>query len=704
MGTRATGGRQAARIRGPAARFASPGAPVGIAALGLLVAILLVAEPSRGAPADAAGAVDADAVPAVVTREVTEALFRLLKDAAGPCRLDGLSAGSDRMTATLCEGATCATAELRAGGACEAAAPAAGLCPEPDSGLTDACRAAFLAAVSRLDGELAAGGNAVASPAPEGQRRPAPTTRVAWHTRIVQGAWILLALLCVAIAWRSPDRRRLLPDLAVLFVVAFALRWVLGPWGPGDVRINLMPGADYEWDFRWGHAPVALYRLLGGDPSERAIQGFGIVLTSFAPLFLHGTMRSLGFGRAAAFGAGLAAAAMPFLILFSSVISRVPSFLFAGTAGLWLAASFVRSGGSARAAGAVIAGVLATLSRPEGGIVLALAVPLMLAVDGTARRRWIAAGAAVALGAAALAYLLATCTENMTGLFDGGPRGRVGLGAIPWSILFGAEFTPVGFVAVGAVGLAVRWRDRRAWLVLALLAVLEVAWVATPVGGYFIELKRLAANARYQVVLILPLAVAVALAVDWAASLAPKLRAAALALMAGACVATFGPAVRESFVPRAPDFEYRFLRDHVATLGEAATVYYLRPPTDIGFIEPFLVRDPGGSRGPLWVPLTAATCAGAAGRGDAYYYDGSHCNPRLPNHWKAVGPRMQALERRCREVRDALPERPEAVVEVPARPYSWYLYRDPVVRLARYRMGDLPCEALFPATDTDDGS
>lgn len=703
---RATGGRRNGRTHGAASRLAGPGARGRVAVLCFLVPAILVAGPSRAAPPDAQAAVTANAgaVPAVVTREATEALFRLLKDDAGPCRLDALSAESDRMTATLCQDAACGAAVLRGGAACDGAALAGGLCPEPGAGLTDACRATFLAAVSRLDAELAAGAAARDAPAPEGLRCPAPTDRVAWHTRVVQASWILLALLCVAVAWRSPDRRRVLPDLAVLFVVAFALRWALGPWGPGDVRINLMPGADYEWDFRWGHAPVALYRLLGGNPSERAIQGFGIVLTSFVPLFLHGTMRSLGFGRPAAFAAGLAAAAMPFLILFSSVISRVPSFLFAGTAGLWLAASFVRSGGSARAVGAVVAVVLATLSRPEGGIVLALAVPLVLAVEGPARRRWFAAGAAVALGAAALAYLLATCTENLTGLFDGGPRGRVGLGAIPWSILFGPEFTPLGFVAVGALGLAVRWRDRRAWLVLALLAVLEVAWVATPVGGYFIELKRLAANARYQVVLILPLAVAIALAVDRAVVLAPRWRVAALALMAVACAATYGPAARESFVPRVPDFEYRFLRDHVATLGEAATVYYLMPPTDIGFIEPFLVRDPGGSRGPLWVPLTATTCAGAAGRPDAYYFDGSHCNPMVSNHWKAVGPRMQALERRCEAVRDALPTPPEAVVDVPARPYSWFLYRDPLVRLARYRMGVLPCETLFPATDADDGS
>jgi hypothetical protein len=629
----------------------------------------------------------------VVTREVTETLFGLLQEGSGACRIDALSAEAGRMTISLCEGGTCGTAVVRSGAGC--ADPVAGnLCPEPGADLTAACRALFLEAVARLD--VAPAPTAAVGEHDIGLRRPAPTGRLAWPTLVVQAAWILLALLCAGIAWRSRDRRRLVLDLVVLFVAAFALRWVLGPWGPGDVRINLMPGADYEWDFRWGHAPVALYRLLGGDPGDRAIQVFGIALTSFVPLFLHGLVRNLGFGRLAAFAAGLVAAAMPFLILFSSVISRVPAALFSGTAALWLAASFVRTGGWARAAGAVVAGILAVLSRPEGGVALVVAVPLVLAVAGPATRRWGTVAVLVALGMAALGYLLLTNAVNLTGLFDGGPRGHVGLGAIPWSILFGPEFTPVGFVAVGAVGLALRWRDRRAWMVLAMLASLEVAWLVTPVGGYFIGLERMAANARYQVVLIVPLVVAVALAVAWAVSLAPRRRTVVLGLMALACGVSFGPAARETFVPRLPDFEYRFLRDHVAALGEQATIYHLLPPTDIGFIEPHLVRDPAGSRGPRWVALTPANCRDAAKREHAHYYEGSACAVRIANGWKVVGPGIRRLERRCDVIRESLDEPPEAAVEVPARPYSWYLQRDPTIRLALYRMAELPCDALFP--------
>jgi hypothetical protein len=525
--------------------------------------------------------------------------------------------------------------------------------------------------------------------------RPPDLAPLAWwiaHERLTflfGSAWIVLAALLCPILAHAARSRTERTALVVVFAASLALNALLCVGGPGDLRLNL---AATWWrdgpELHWGPAPVGLFRLLelvlGMD--DLRIKFVNMMLSSFVPVMTFAIVVTLGVHTIAALVAAFVVAAHPFLIAFSSDLSRQPTLLFAMFASALGLVDFLKRGGATTFGAFVLGTVLAITSRPEGVHVLIVHAAMLAFVPSTGRRR---AGAGVVLGVIAgfasvyvlslLEYGRAWANETHLQL-PNDPTAPL------WTIVLDRDFTPAAWILAWTVGLALGIRRRAAWMALCMLVALHIAWSKTGVYASFVGYDRQVASSRYQAVLLLPFAIGIALFAESIRTRGTRTALIVATLFTVFTIATYERAYDTLLTPFTVDYEYRFLRRHVLTLPPEARVYTLEPPAnDIGFVDASLV--------PLFVHRDLRFARWDLHRDremprgtETYLYIGSECAPIIEQHDRPLGEDFPQWLRDCSALRTRLAADAVEEIDVPAHKMSWYEFTQPTVRLGLYRL------------------
>jgi hypothetical protein len=162
---------------------------------------------------------------------------------------------------------------------------------------------------------------------------------------------------------------------------------------------------------------------------------------------LYAIVSQLGVGKAAALLAAGVTAAHPLAILWSGVLVRQPTYLFAVFGSTLALIGFLQRGKRRRFLAFVLGAVLATTSRPEGAhvVILYLAVLLVVPANRPARQ-------AVALALALLTPLAFVYIRYV--LEMGGGQALTGHRLpVQWTILFSRDFTPLAWIVAWTLGL-----------------------------------------------------------------------------------------------------------------------------------------------------------------------------------------------------------------------------------------------------------
>jgi hypothetical protein len=198
-------------------------------------------------------------------------------------------------------------------------------------------------------------------------------------TMELAAAWVIFALLLLDPDLLAAKRRSQQLSLLGLFCFSLLLHWSLSSGGPGDLRLNLSVIWSSGLELRWGPAPIAFFRLLAlllGGLQDTGILWCNLVLSSVLPILLYAIVSQLGVGKAAALLAACVTAAHPLAILWSGVLVRQPTYLFAVFGSTLALVGFLKRGTRRRFLAFVLGTVLAVTSRPEGAhaVILYLAV------------------------------------------------------------------------------------------------------------------------------------------------------------------------------------------------------------------------------------------------------------------------------------------------------------------------------------------
>ena len=508
-------------------------------------------------------------------------------------------------------------------------------------------------------------------------------------------AWIVFTILLFDRHLLAAANRAETLSLFGLFVFSLLLRWWLSSGGPGDLHLNLAAIWSSEVELRWGPAPIALFRLLAlvlGGIQDTQILWCNLILSSLLPILLYGIVAELGVGKVAALLAAVVAAAHPYLIAFSGVLERQPTYLFAAFGSTLALIGFLRRGQSGRFIAFVLGALLATTSRPEGAQVLILYLAVVLLVPASRRARAAVALALMLMVPVAFAYVHYV-------VFNPGSKPFMA-GAFPFleTILFNRDFTPFAWIVAFALGLVLGARQRAAWVAVVTLLGFDIAWRWTGMYRMFVGVERQVASARYEALLLVPFVIGVALLIQAALRARPWVKVSVLAVFVVLTAATYRPSYETLLRPFTVDHEYRFLKRIAVTLPPQSRLYILDPPLDdIGFLDAHLIGPFAGSavRFGLW---SERQCDELQRDGaPTYLYIGSACAglidlPGHPLRPEAYAGWMQdCASIRARAGGDAVEE-----IDVPGRKMSWHDFRDRTVRLGVYRLRDASLCALGP--------
>jgi hypothetical protein len=528
-----------------------------------------------------------------------------------------------------------------------------------------------------------------------------------FYTVFLAAAWAYVFAVVGRDLWRDnavPGTRRL---TAALFLFSLVLDIALCTRGPGDLHVNLssvyLPTVDYDR----GQAPIALFRalrLLLGGLHDTGVSACNFILSSFAPVLLFATVSRLGVDRRASAAAAFVAAATPLLIVFSGTLNSVPSYLFSALASVYACVRLMETGERSYAATWVAATVLAALSRPEGAHVLIF--PALIAVTAPAdrARRVRLLLATAALGLLTLAYLKLIPGESRiwsTRSWEAILHDLSELQPYRDMVIAKANTTPVAWSAAALFGL-LSGAEKQAGRVGLLSTIgLGLSWEMTNMVFFFVGFSSQICSARYQVVLLLPFTLGLALFFERVFKVGDSVRPrwAVACLLTGfalATAATYGEAYETVLRPFSVDEEYRFVRQSLRSLPAGSTVYMLEDPVmDTGLIPtPDLTPLAGGLSRLQGIPSREACVAARTGAPDAYFFLGEVCGPDL-NRW----PFPEA----CPLLHSGLAGGVVEERRITARQMTGAVALAPDgLQIGLYHLRRaLPCDALFPPVRAD---
>lgn len=265
--------------------------------------------------------------------------------------------------------------------------------------------------------------------------------------------------------------------------------------------------------------------------------------------------------------------------------------------------------------------------------------------------------------------------------------------ALRWSVLLSRDFTPGAWIVAWSVGLVVGFRRRAAWVALATLAGLGIAWRATGLYDNFVGFERQIASARYQTILLLPFAIGIALLFQAFLAVGTRWRIGLFAVFLVLSAATYRRPYEALLQPFAVDYEYQFLKRHASALPPGARLYVLESPIDdTGFIDACFVGTFVDSpvRFDRWSNLRCDDLS------ETYVYIGSSCADVINRLDRPLQPGYEQWMRECKVIRERLAPNRIEEIDVPARRMSWHELKEPTVRLGLYRLTDPAICALGP--------
>jgi hypothetical protein len=519
-------------------------------------------------------------------------------------------------------------------------------------------------------------------------------------TMELAAAWVVFALLLLDADLLAAERRAQQLSLLGLFCFSLLLHWSLSSGGPGDLRLNLSVIWSSGLELRWGPAPIAFFRLLAlvlGGLQDTGILWCNLVLSSLLPILLYAIVSQLGVGKAAALLAAGVTAAHPLAILWSGVLVRQPTYLFAVFGSTLALIGFLQRGKRRRFLAFVLGAVLATTSRPEGAhvVILYLAVLLVVPANRPARQ-------AVALALALLTPLAFVYIRYV--LEMGGGQALTGHRLpVQWTILFSRDFTPLAWIVAWTLGLLFGVRQRAAWVALVVLVGLDITWRWTGLYEMFVGHERQVASTRYESILLVPFAIGTGLLFQTALQARRWLKVCFGVAFVACTATTFGQPYETVLRPFTVDYEYEFLRKHALTLPPHSRLYVLDPPIDdTGFLDANAVGQFVGSevRFEIWSERQCDDLTRDPSQ--VYLYIGSSCaelQDNDPSHpLFSVGYARWLQD--CASIRARVAGDLVEELDVPARKMSWHDFRDSTVRLALYRLKDVSTCVIGPLSPT----
>lgn len=494
------------------------------------------------------------------------------------------------------------------------------------------------------------------------------------------GGWGALVLVAAALGMRHVRW-----DLVVIAAGALGLRLLLATWGPGDLQLNLH--ADKAQVY--GAAPYAvawgLDRLLRPDDLVPLLVWASAVLGSAAVLLTFVFLREAGASRGIAGAAAALLAAHPLAIRFSGDCERQMYLLVAQVAALAAVAAAVKRDRWWPLAGLVLAGTLATFTRPEGFAVWLASAWLALLLPPSPRG-WAAFGIGLAGAGIGLWRMLQGFGEQAVAAPVRFEPGGLMLGD--------PAVTPVVVIIAFAAGCILAARDRdRLFLGMAVLAV-TASLPGLIHSGAGVHL----ANARYQLQSIIPLVAVAAFGLvgllHRAGSRRPSRWWPAVAWLLVA-LSSVPPIVRVNR-PVTIDRELAFLRASLPRLPRNAVVFVSHPDGRVmdvaGFRSMDAVADWVGRPDLQWRLWEAGR---EIEEGNAFFYRQPACDlpENRPGDAPPGAPRHECLPcvvARCREAMAHAMPAAVAEVTVPARPFGPEAFVSSRITLGLYPLRSAP--------------
>lgn len=422
---------------------------------------------------------------------------------------------------------------------------------------------------------------------------PGGLATVGWQAGLLLLLGLLSATALRRKIWRHPDALRLLAEIGGTVLLAFLVRWLLLPVGPGNLYSQLPdpahPPAHFE-HFGPGLGAWALgwFWLLGAD--DRVAFLAGALAGSLTVIPVYCLARLASPHRLAGLLAGTLLALWPIHARLSATDDQsvLIALLLAAAVALVVAAD--RAGGGSWLLAAWLAAGLAATTRPEPALALA-PLGLLVLLQPTSRRLQlrplVLAGSALVLALTGL-VLYYTISKALRGGFDpsGGLRAEHLLRLLGFD--GGSVLVPprspwlltVCF-SLGAAAALVAGRGRPAlWLAAGWLPALPTASLAR---DDFI-------TARYQMALVPMAAAATVVGLIWLGGrmarrwprlsrpVVPALAAVPLLAAAWGCLQP----------PPEPTFrrEYRFFRSHIEEIPDDCRLLLVRWNVDLGLGPP----------------------------------------------------------------------------------------------------------------------
>lgn len=422
---------------------------------------------------------------------------------------------------------------------------------------------------------------------------PGGLATLGWQLGLMALVGLLLATGLRRRIWRHPEALRILAELAGLVAVAFMVRWLLLPVGPGNLYSQLPdsthPPAHFErfgpglgaWALGW-------FWLLG--VGDRVIFFAGAVAGSLTVIPVYCLARLSSPQRLAGLLAGALLALWPIHARLSATDDQsvLIALLLAGAMALVVAADRAAAGSLLLAAW--LAAGLAASTRPEPALALA-PLGLLVLLQPTSRRLQLKplllAGSVLVLTLTGL-VLYYTISTALRGGFD--PSGVLRaehlfrlLGVDGGSVLAPPRSSWLLTIcfAIGAAAALVAGRGRPAlWLAAGWLPALPTASLAN--DGLI--------TARYQLALVPMAAAATAVGLVWLGGRLsrrwPRLsRPAVPVLVAVPLLAAAWGCLQP---PPEPTFrrEYRFFRNNIKQIPENCRLLEVRWDVDLGLGPP----------------------------------------------------------------------------------------------------------------------
>lgn len=518
-------------------------------------------------------------------------------------------------------------------------------------------------------------------------------------TRAVTGIlgimWIVFAVLLVDVERLRHESRAVRLSLVGLFGLSLMLNYALSSGGPGNLRLTLAGFLYPGLDLRWGPSPISLFRVIEfalGDVRDTHVLWCNLVLGSTLPLLFYAILADLGVSRRAALPAGVVVAAHPYLIFFSGVLERQMTCGFAMFGAFVGLLGFLRRGEPRQLIAFVLGVVLAATCRPEAAAILIPAIAMVLLIPAARKVRIAAAMAVAALLVLALEYV-----QLLSSRLDPGSPTR-GFAPILWTILFDGDFTPLAWVVAWIAGLVVGRPQRAAAVALVSLLGIDMAWRWNGVYEMFVGHPRQVASVRYQMILLLPFAIGIALLIQSVAKERRWVAASVLGVMLACAALTFRRPWDTLLRPFTIDYEYAFLKKQALTLPPGSRLYIADAPIDdIGLIDAPLVGEFVGSS-VSFAPWSARRCeAFMDDSAPTYLYIGSVCGPLRDVPGRPLRSDYGVWLRDCAALRERASGDPVEVIDVPARRMAWHDFEDTTVRLAVYRLHDPSICAVSPS-------